>query len=189
MKRSLITTLLVACSLAASLFVAAVPAQAQTVTSTYQFRSAVQKYATVAALQAETYAAKPADLVQVEAINTAFVWNATSVATDDGVNVVKQTSIATGRWINSAFNQVFNVAGVNIPALPNQSCAVLSVTVTGVVAGKSQVIKLASGSTITAGITLIETINNTANAVELQACNNTGAASTAFTIGLTVLQK
>lgn len=164
------------------------PVQAQTVTPTYTYRSGIQEYATVALLRAEVLAPKPADVVQVEAIDTALVWNATSVAVDDGVNVIKQTSIATGRWINVAYSQVFNVAGVNIPILPSQSCTQANVAVTGVVVGKTQKVQLNSG-TITAGVTIIPTINVAANAIELQLCNVSGTATTAFTIGLTVLQR
>ncbi len=164
-------------------------ASAQTVTSTYQYRSSVQKYADAASLRAETYAPKPADLVQIESINAALVWNQTSTAADDGANVIKQTNIATGRWINSAYSQIFSVAGVAIPALANQSCATLQVAVAGVIDGRNVLVQKAVGSTITAGVTLLETINTMNNAVELQACNNTGTATATFNIGLMVFQK
>ena len=186
--RSLFPSLIALVGLLAITLGAIAPVQAQTLTPTYTYRSGIQEYATVALLRAEVLAPKPADVVQVEAIDTALLWNATSVAVDDGVNVIKQTSIATGRWINVAYSQVFNVAGVNIPALSSQSCTQANVAVTGVVVGKTQKVQLSSG-TITAGVTIIPTIKVAANAIELQLCNVTGSATTAFAIGLTVLQK
>ena len=67
--------------------------------STAQVRTKIQDYSNVATLQSETLISKDNDKIYVKSINTIFAWNVTSTATHDGINVIKQTNIATGRFI------------------------------------------------------------------------------------------
>jgi hypothetical protein len=65
-------------------------------------RTTIQDYATVIALQAETSIPRLSDKVAIKANNgNVYYWDATSVLAHDGDVVIKQTSIATGRWIKS----------------------------------------------------------------------------------------
>jgi hypothetical protein len=66
--------------------------------------SAGTAIATIAALRAETWAGgRPADII-LRANRTlgdgggAFYWDSGSTATDDNINIIKETAVATGRW-------------------------------------------------------------------------------------------
>jgi hypothetical protein len=66
--------------------------------------SAGSAIATIAALRAETWSGgRPADII-LRANRTlgdgggSFYWDAASTATDDNINVIKETAVATGRW-------------------------------------------------------------------------------------------
>lgn len=64
-----------------------------------QRRIGIQDYSTVAALQAETINPSQNDKVYVKALQAVFAWDAASTATHDGVTVIKQTNITTGRFL------------------------------------------------------------------------------------------
>lgn len=64
-----------------------------------QRRIGIQDYSTVAALQAETITPSQNDKVYIKALQAVFAWDAASIATHDGVTVIKQTNITTGRFL------------------------------------------------------------------------------------------
>lgn len=69
--------------------------------STFSFsqRMGIQNYADVLALQNETLISKPSDKVFVVSINELFYWNASSVTVHDGISVIKQNNVVTGRFL------------------------------------------------------------------------------------------
>lgn len=64
-----------------------------------QTRKNIQNYTDVAALQAETLVPRVNDKIYVSALKGVFTWESTNVSVEDGTTIIKQTSIATGRWV------------------------------------------------------------------------------------------
>jgi hypothetical protein len=100
---------------------------------TAQRRTGIQDYTNVTALQAETLTPQQNDKVFVKATRYLYTWDANSTATHDGVTVIKQTNIATGRFLLSAtdksaigLSNVDNTSDANKPISMAQQTALNS---------------------------------------------------------------
>lgn len=146
-----------------------------------QKRTGIQDYSNIANIQAETIIPKDNDKIYVKAINTLLSWDATSTATHDGINVIKQTSIATGRFIKvnpsvtAATIQQLNVTSnvsswnsvVEIGATPLTANVILTLPTTAGNIGKEITFKRLDATAFTVSII--------ANGAEILQLNNTGS--------------
>lgn len=62
-------------------------------------RTTIQDYATVLSLQAETLVSKDNDKVYIKATQTVYAWDVLNTQPDDGLDVIKQNSVAVGRFV------------------------------------------------------------------------------------------
>ena len=62
-------------------------------------RENIQNYATVSGVQTETLMPRANDKIYVSGLKKIFSWDATSTASHDGIEVIKQNSITTGRFV------------------------------------------------------------------------------------------
>jgi len=152
-------------------------------------RHELQAYADVAALQANTTPNQPNDQVMVESLKRTYNWIEASTLTEDSKYIIKQTSVATGRWeVSTASSLYTGTSGVVAIVLENGQQATETITVTGALA--TGTFNVVSASVTASGteflITSKQVIAN--DTVEVTIYNNSGAQLTVTQIDVTVLE-
>jgi len=100
-----------------------------------------QAYADVASVQAETLVPDPNDVISIESLQRSYNWIEASILAEDGTYVIKQASIATGRWIASHATNVYNGTAAVLPiALDNGQQTTEIITVTGVTLANANIV-------------------------------------------------
>ena len=129
-----------------------------------QKRNGIQDYPTVAGIQTETIVPNANDKIFVKALGKFFYWDATSTATHDGTTVIKQNSIATGRFLT---------VGANV-----SDPTVQQINATGTVLSWNSTIEIgATALTANITITLPTCVANIGKAITFKRLDNT-----AFTV-------
>jgi len=152
-------------------------------------RHELQAYADVATLQAETLVPQANDQVMVESLKRTYNWIEASTLTEDSKYIIKQTSVATGRWeVSTASSLYTGTSGVVAIVLDNGQQATETITVTGALA--TGTFNVVSASVTASGteflITSKQVIAN--DTVEVTIYNNSGAQLTVTQIDVTVLE-
>lgn len=152
------------------------------------FRHEEQEYATVAALIAETALPTNNDMVFIEATRRQYRWIQGSAATSDGVYVIDQTAATgLGRWMATTVVNTYTGTGIS-DAMANGQSSTFTVAVAGAQLAKANAIAVTNANTLAANVfvtSLTVTANNTVRVV-LE--NQSGAAVTAQTVNLTVIE-
>jgi len=152
-------------------------------------RHELQAYADVATLKAETLVPQANDQVMVESLKRTYNWIEASTLTEDSKYIIKQTSVATGRWeVSTASSLYTGTSGVVAIVLENGQQATETITVTGALA--TGTFNVVSASVTASGteflITSKQVIAN--DTVEVTIYNNSGAQLTVTQIDVTVLE-
>jgi hypothetical protein len=149
-----------------------------------------QRYATPAAIVAETIIPDANDVIFVASLKRPFRWIAGSSATADNSFVIDQTTqTSNGRWEASSIANVYTGSGTT-DALDNGQTSNITVTVTGATTSNADVIKITNADVLGAlGLTVISKDVTGTNTVAISVLNETGSDGIAATaVNVAVLE-
>ena len=147
-----------------------------------------QEYGTAALVVAETLAPQANDAIYVEALTRTFDWIQGSAAVADNNYVIDQTSAtASGRWIATSSAKATYTGTVNTDAMANGQTSVINATIAGVLTTDKNVVMVTNAGTFPTDVIVTSTEVTAANTVKVVVENQSGAATAAFAVNLTVL--
>lgn len=150
-------------------------------------RGEKQQYTTVAALVAEVIIPQINDEAMIEATGRSYDWREASTLTPDGVYVIAQTSIATGRWVVPTVVNVYVGSGKTDP-MENGQQSIINITVPGVSMARPSLVAVTNADTFNTSVFIKSKDIVAANTVKVVVENGSGATVPIFAVNVSVIE-